>query len=25
LPIEFKEGKISIQWMDQWNVSFFKK
>jgi hypothetical protein len=25
LPIEFKEGKISIQWMDQWNISFFKK
>ncbi len=25
LPIEFKEGKIAINWIDQWNLSFFKK
>ena len=24
LPIVFKEGKISINWMEKWNLSFFK-
>jgi hypothetical protein len=25
LPIEFKEGKIVINWIEKWNLSFFKK
>jgi hypothetical protein len=25
LPIEFKEGKIAINWIEKWNLSFFKK
>jgi Glycosyl hydrolases family 43 len=25
LPIEFKENKISINWMDNWDLSVFKK
>lgn len=25
LPVQFDEGKVKIEWMDQWNLDYFKK